>query len=691
MKFNSLFLIYNIMDSIVGWGREGHVEVARYAYRHTTNKGRKFLKVHGFEDIRAFKEASGWADTDEALREYPGSDDYHFSNTPWRNCQPFVYKRDCGYKGSGRCIVSAIANMVKQAVSGDHDIKVRTDAIKFIAHFMADIHQPLHTGFVEDAGGVHIGVDHMSLHQLWDYGLLDSIGVETAVASLASASQREPVLLVPKPEELNEKIFGYTASLASESSLSFTCRYAYQFDDGSYIVDHVTPEYLSSRSRIAAERLRTAGKRLAQLLDVMAQSFTLNTRPVQTVSGGGAAFSDDAVVARNYFDRLRFDFDLPQFFDSDNDTAVITHLSESSIPSNTSSQVLDRNVSEYVVVKSRGRLVFTCRGLVASEPAYEPLNIFTQKVKIVGTERRVSENIPVVFLFDKLCFSRTVDSDELIMLLIHVEGCIDEDHEDLVRFRDEQRHGLVGLGTLRLQLVDAVGKRSPDGEERNARSNAEFELRLYMKEGREKETLRTSAELDMYASILERHGDFLREQTEDVYTGGRYLSLQHKWTADFQEKSDKIVRVVFSDTLRVFLHIDTIENTKNLHVKFLVFNMINARDNTQYTILIDSNIYVGAMTREILNMIANFGIERDQDYMHAFAFSRRRSLYQELALLDWVLNRKQHGRSITKQPTFVDHLFIYSHALPDGESTIRYKIVEYTLSKQFVEKMYNQN
>ena len=49
------------------------------------------------------------------------------------------------------------------------------DALKFVIHFVGDIHQPLHCGMLADRGGVEINIfydvneqgSHWNLHQVW--------------------------------------------------------------------------------------------------------------------------------------------------------------------------------------------------------------------------------------------------------------------------------------------------------------------------------------------------------------------------------------------------------------------------------------------------------------------------------------------------------------------------------------------
>lgn len=50
-------------------------------------------------------------------------------------------------------------------------------ALRFVAHLVGDIHQPLHSGFAEDLGGNSVDVPFNgrkeNLHALWDTGLVE--------------------------------------------------------------------------------------------------------------------------------------------------------------------------------------------------------------------------------------------------------------------------------------------------------------------------------------------------------------------------------------------------------------------------------------------------------------------------------------------------------------------------------------
>ncbi|HUC97485.1 MAG TPA: S1/P1 nuclease, partial [Candidatus Polarisedimenticolaceae bacterium] len=53
----------------------------------------------------------------------------------------------------------------------------RRIALRFVAHLVGDIHQPLHAGFAEDRGGNSIAVRFNgrkeNLHSLWDTALVE--------------------------------------------------------------------------------------------------------------------------------------------------------------------------------------------------------------------------------------------------------------------------------------------------------------------------------------------------------------------------------------------------------------------------------------------------------------------------------------------------------------------------------------
>ena len=120
-------------------------------------------------------DASVWADN---IRQYRhDADPLHYVNIPL-SAATYDSARDCP---QGRCIIAAIAAdrrlLADPATSPDQ----RAEALRFLIHFMGDLHQPLHVADNGDRGGnqrvVYLDGDSTSLHAVWDGKLLERGGL----------------------------------------------------------------------------------------------------------------------------------------------------------------------------------------------------------------------------------------------------------------------------------------------------------------------------------------------------------------------------------------------------------------------------------------------------------------------------------------------------------------------------------
>jgi hypothetical protein len=100
-------------------------------------------------------------------------DPYHFINFP-KDANTYDQQRDCKLRN---CIIAAIAWYFQVLKSPDAPRNEKRTALRFIAHLVGDIHQPLHAGFAEDRGGNSVEVRFNgrkeNLHSLWDTGLVE--------------------------------------------------------------------------------------------------------------------------------------------------------------------------------------------------------------------------------------------------------------------------------------------------------------------------------------------------------------------------------------------------------------------------------------------------------------------------------------------------------------------------------------
>jgi hypothetical protein len=114
---------------------------------------------------------------------------YHFINFP-KDANAYDQQRDCKL---WNCIIEAIAWNVQVLKSPDAPRNEKRIALRFVAHLIGDIHQPLHAGFAEDRGGNSVEVRFngrkMNLHSLWDTGLVElEDGTPTEIAGRIQAA-----------------------------------------------------------------------------------------------------------------------------------------------------------------------------------------------------------------------------------------------------------------------------------------------------------------------------------------------------------------------------------------------------------------------------------------------------------------------------------------------------------------------
>jgi hypothetical protein len=168
--------------STVRWWDLGHRIVARIAdlrlTPHTRDAVRDILEGQSMAD------ASVWADNIKNYRH--DADPLHYVNIPLR-ATTYIPSRYCP---NGRCIIAAIEEDRRLLADPAASRAVRAEALRFLIHFMGDLHQPLHDGDNGDRGGnqrqvIFLG-NPTNLHKVWDGELIDSSGMnqETYLAYL---------------------------------------------------------------------------------------------------------------------------------------------------------------------------------------------------------------------------------------------------------------------------------------------------------------------------------------------------------------------------------------------------------------------------------------------------------------------------------------------------------------------------
>ncbi|CAH9112261.1 unnamed protein product [Cuscuta epithymum] len=175
------FLFLGFIGELAGveaWSKEGHMMTCRLAQGLLNNEAAHTVRMLLPEYVDGdLSELCVWPDQVRHWYKYRWTSPLHFIDTPDQACN-FNYQRDCHDQHGvmDMCVAGAIQNFTNQLShyrEGTSDRRYNmTEALLFLAHFMGDIHQPLHVGFTTDEGGNTIDLRwfrHKSnLHHVWD-------------------------------------------------------------------------------------------------------------------------------------------------------------------------------------------------------------------------------------------------------------------------------------------------------------------------------------------------------------------------------------------------------------------------------------------------------------------------------------------------------------------------------------------
>jgi hypothetical protein len=175
---------------VLAWGAYGHRTVAAIALKNVTPATRQRIAALlmaerdlGTSKCRAntLEDAAVWPDCirGEGWR-WAYTSPWHYHDQPI--CKAFDAKADCPF---GNCVTAQIERNARLLADRSLPRAQRLEALAFLAHFVGDIHQPLHGADNHDQGGNKVKstygiVPGKNLHSIWD-----SILTERAISSAA--------------------------------------------------------------------------------------------------------------------------------------------------------------------------------------------------------------------------------------------------------------------------------------------------------------------------------------------------------------------------------------------------------------------------------------------------------------------------------------------------------------------------
>jgi nuclease S1 len=163
-----LLVMYMRPGPAWAWGRTGHRVAARMAEGRLTPAARDAVRAI-FGPGLSLADASTWAD---GQREIEESYRWHFVNVPIS-----ADRYDSRYCSSKGCVVNKIEDFRRILQNFQAGRLQKQQALKFLIHLIADLHQPLHVGDNNDQGGNLLQVRFFSmgsnLHRLWDSQVME--------------------------------------------------------------------------------------------------------------------------------------------------------------------------------------------------------------------------------------------------------------------------------------------------------------------------------------------------------------------------------------------------------------------------------------------------------------------------------------------------------------------------------------
>ena len=181
--------------SAQAWGCRGHETVAVLAEKHLDPQAKQALlalltanpidpqlkRYCGQTGLDPFADSSTWAD-DERGRD-PRTAPWHFIDIPIG----VTHGSAKDFCGAGGCVLTAIADQLAILKDRNAPAAKRANALRFIIHFVGDLHQPLHGSTNSDRGGNCVPVKYFTrnpharnnsytpnLHHVWDTELPES-------------------------------------------------------------------------------------------------------------------------------------------------------------------------------------------------------------------------------------------------------------------------------------------------------------------------------------------------------------------------------------------------------------------------------------------------------------------------------------------------------------------------------------
>lgn len=256
MKINKHFLTFcflGITLSMSAYDAVGHRIIADIAYDNLTDRARSQVdKVLG---KRGIVYESTWADEVRSDNKYAYSYQWHYQDLDEDMTPASLQKLLENPKAEGEHLFFALDSLTVRLKKD----KNNAEALKFLVHFVGDLHQPMHLGRKDDKGGNKVDFNWFgkktNLHAVWD-GML----IESERMSYSEFSQYLQDKFEPRKAEIKK----YTI-LQSVEAVYAAQNLIYKYDTS----DTSNYHYVYYFAGIRDEMLYRGGIQLANILNAI--------------------------------------------------------------------------------------------------------------------------------------------------------------------------------------------------------------------------------------------------------------------------------------------------------------------------------------------------------------------------------------------------------------------------------------
>jgi hypothetical protein len=174
------------------------------------------------------------------------------------------------YPGAAACVVTAIKRDFEVLSSSNASQGQKLESLKFLGHWVGDIHQPLHVSFEDDRGGNNVlvtGECGSNLHSAWDTCLvLRAVGEDVNEAATELMKTITPARIESWTQSAPMDWANESFAIAEQARTEYCSRQGASCDQPAGKV-RIDAAYVAANAPIIREQLQKAGVRLANMLD----------------------------------------------------------------------------------------------------------------------------------------------------------------------------------------------------------------------------------------------------------------------------------------------------------------------------------------------------------------------------------------------------------------------------------------